>query len=88
MDRQHSDVGWSDAANAHGLAETAWRDFGELLPGFVSQADDARIIEAAWNEFIFHLAKPLDLLRLAMDVAFIARANFQEPADGRRDRKA
>ena len=62
-------------------------NFVELLPRFVAQADDRRVVDRGGISFCSSLREPLDLLVLAGDVAVVLGADLDLPADVGRNRR-
>src|SRR4051794_3930240 len=71
VDKQGGDVRRVDAADPPGLAERTRADPGELLAGLGAELGDGGEVEVGRQRLVLQPAEPLDLLRLAVDVAAV-----------------
>ena len=73
VDQERGDIGRVDAADPARLAERAWPDAMELLAGLGAELRDRVIVEVGRERLVLQAPEPLDLLRLAGDVAAVLR---------------
>src|SRR3954453_12827562 len=71
IDEQRGEIGRVDPADPAGLAERVGAYPLEFLAGLGAKLGDVGIIEAGGERLVLRAAKPLALLRLAVDVAAV-----------------
>src|SRR5690348_6094760 len=87
MNRQHRHICRRNATDAKRLPQTSWRELHQLLASLVAQPLHACVVDALWNQFVFHPRESLDLLILPANVSLILGANLDESADRRINRR-
>ena len=84
MHQQDGDRRGRDAGDARGLSHRGGTNLLELLPHFVREPADARVVEVRGQARFLVAALARDLFFLALDVARVFRGDLELHADLRR----